>query len=102
MKCQVLIEEKYSFVKGQISKFRPTIVLNVFLLAIDRGVKTFGITIVDFDIEIFLRSSSYVPFCLFLVLPRVAADPQVPPVVGKERTRSPEKRYSQSYLQFRN
>ena len=52
MKCQVLIEEKYSFVKGQISKFRPTIVLNVFLLAIDRGVKTFGITIVDFDIEI--------------------------------------------------
>ena len=94
MKCQVLIEEKYSFGKGQISKFRPKIVLNAFLLCLwfNREVKTFGITIVDFDIEIFLRSSSYVPFCLFLVLPRVAADPLVPPIVGKERTRSPEKR----------
>ena len=76
--------------KDQISKFRPKVVLNVFLLAIDREVKTYGMTIVD--IEIFLINSSYVPFCLFLVLPRVAADPQEPPVVGKERTRSPEKR----------
>ena len=29
MKCQVLIEKKYSLGKGQISKFRPKIVLNV-------------------------------------------------------------------------
>ena len=56
MKCQVLIEKKYSLGKGQISKFRPKIVLNVFLLAINREVKTYGMTIVD--IEIFLMNSS--------------------------------------------
>ena len=86
--------------KGQISKIRPKVVLDVFLLAIDTEVKKFGMTIVA--IEIFLINSSYVPFCLFLVLPRVAADPQVPPIVGKERTRSPEKRCKQSYLIFVN